>query len=160
MSAQAEIMRGEIRSAGFDLNGCWVPLYNWHKLFAGLMDVDTYCGGNKRAIEVAVGLGGYIEKVFNALSDEQVQTVLDCEHGGINESFAELYTRTNDRRWLALAERLYHKRILDPLTAERDELRRLRRENRQLREEREILKKAAAWFAKESGSIPSGGSSS
>jgi len=40
-----EIMRGEIRSAGFDLNGCWVPLYNWHKLFAGLMDVDTYCGG-------------------------------------------------------------------------------------------------------------------
>ncbi|GFE79927.1 hypothetical protein GCM10011487_19270 [Steroidobacter agaridevorans] len=117
-----EIMRGEIRSAGFDLNGCWVPLYNWHKLFAGLMDVDTYCGGNKRAIEVAVGLGGYIEKVFNALNDEQVQTVLDCEHGGINESFAELYTRTNDRRWLVLAERLYHKRILDPLTAERDEL--------------------------------------
>lgn len=117
-----EIMRGEIRSAGFDLNGCWVPLYNWHKLFAGLMDVDTYCGGDKRAIAVAVGLGGYIEKVFNALNDEQVQTVLDCEHGGINESFAELYTRTNDRRWLQLAERIYHKRVLDPLTAERDDL--------------------------------------
>lgn len=117
-----EIMKGEIRSAGFDLNGCWVPLYNWHKLFAGLMDVDTYCGGNRRAMAVAIGLGGYIEKVFNALNDEQVQTVLDCEHGGINESFAELYARTNDRRWLQLAERLYHKRVLDPLTAERDEL--------------------------------------
>ncbi|MET0534795.1 MAG: glycoside hydrolase family 127 protein [Steroidobacter sp.] len=117
-----EIMRGEIRSAGFDLNGCWVPLYNWHKLFAGLMDVDTYCGGNARAVRVAVGLGGYIEKVMNALSDEQVQTMLDCEHGGINESFAELYARTKDHRWLKLAERLYHKRILDPLTAQRDEL--------------------------------------
>jgi transposase len=45
-------------------------------------------------------------------------------------------------------------------TDERTELQRLRRENATLREEREILKKAAAWFARETGSIPSTGSDS
>lgn len=45
-------------------------------------------------------------------------------------------------------------------SAEREELSRLRRENRQLRQERDILAKAAAWFARETGTIPSGSSSS
>ncbi len=45
-------------------------------------------------------------------------------------------------------------------TAERQELNRLRRENRQLRVEREILSKAAAWFARETNAIPPKGSGS
>ena len=39
-------------------------------------------------------------------------------------------------------------------TSEREELNRLRRENRVLREEREIFAKAAAWFAQETGATP------
>lgn len=114
-----EIMAGDIRSAGFDLNGCWVPFYNWHKLYAGLFDVQTWCG-NDKAVLVAAALGAYIDRVFAALSDDQVQTVLDCEHGGINESFAELYARTGDTRWLKLSQRLYHKKVLDPLADQKD----------------------------------------
>ena len=45
-------------------------------------------------------------------------------------------------------------------TAEREELSRLRRENRQLRLERDILSKAAAWFARETNTIPPKGSGS
>ena len=69
-------------------------------------------------------------------------------------------TAQSIRNWVEQADLDEGRRDDGLTTAERDELRRLRRENRTLREEREILKKAAAWFAKESGSIPSGGSSS
>ena len=44
--------------------------------------------------------------------------------------------------------------------AERNQLTRLRRENKQLRLERDILSKAAAWFARETGTLPSGSSGS
>jgi transposase len=45
-------------------------------------------------------------------------------------------------------------------TAEKEELGRLRREVRTLREERAILAKAAAWFARETGKIPPGSTNS
>lgn len=64
------------------------------------------------------------------------------------------------RNWVQQADRDQGRRDDGLTTAEREELRRLRREVRQLRQERDILAKAAAWFARETGSIPSGSSSS
>lgn len=64
------------------------------------------------------------------------------------------------RNWLAQADRDEGRRSDGLSSPEREELQRLKRENRRLRQEREILAKAAAWFARETGSIPSGSSSS
>ena len=63
-------------------------------------------------------------------------------------------TAESIRNWVKRAD-LDTGRRTDGLTSdEREELTRLRRENRQLKQEREILSKAAAWFAQETGTIP------
>jgi len=58
------------------------------------------------------------------------------------------------RNWVAQAEADAGQRDDVLTSAEREELRRLRRENKQLKLEREILSKATAWFARETNSIP------
>ena len=63
-------------------------------------------------------------------------------------------TAQSIRNWVAQAERDAGRREDGLSSSERDELSRLRRENRQLRQEREILSKAAAWFARETNTIP------
>ena len=73
------------------------------------------------------------------------------------------------RNWVASADREEGRRSPKPApvsnsdaltVAEREELARLRRENKQLRVERDILSRAAAWFARETGTIPPGPSNS
>lgn len=60
---------------------------------------------------------------MGGLSDEQFQRMLACEHGGMNESLAELYARTGDEKYLKLSRRFHHKAVLDPLARREDRLR-------------------------------------
>ena len=69
-------------------------------------------------------------------------------------------TAQSIRNWVAQARRDGGCGDGGLTTAEREELSHLRRENRQLRLEREILSKAAAWFARETNAIPPKGSGS
>ena len=69
-------------------------------------------------------------------------------------------TAESIRNWVRQADRDEGRRDDGLMSMEHEELQRLRRENRQLKIEREILAKAAAWFTRETDSVPPKSSSS
>ena len=102
-------------------------------------------------------------KSHKAYPLELKKRLVELVRAGRNpEELAEKFepTAQSIRNWVAQADRDDGRRQDGLTTEERQELHRLRRENRTLREERDILKKAAAWFARETGSIPPKDSSS
>ena len=115
------IHSGDIDGSNFGLNNTWVPLYNIHKLFAGLNDAYRYTG-NEKAKEVLIKLGDWFIELIRPLSEDQIQNILKTEHGGINESFADLYIITKDKKYLETAEKVSHLAVLNPLEKREDKL--------------------------------------
>lgn len=115
------IHNGDIDGSNFGLNNTWVPLYNIHKLFAGLIDTYHYTG-NEKAKELVIKLGDWFIELIRPLSEEQIQNILKTEHGGINESFADLYSITKDKKYLETAKKVSHLAILNPLEKKEDKL--------------------------------------
>ncbi|MDL2221991.1 glycoside hydrolase family 127 protein [Parabacteroides sp. OttesenSCG-928-N08] len=116
-----EIAEGDIRAGGFDLNGKWVPLYNIHKTYAGLRDAWLLTG-NQTARDLLIGMADWAEQLVSQLSEEQMQDMLRSEHGGLNETFADVAHITGDDRYLQLAHQFSHRVILDELLRREDKL--------------------------------------
>ncbi len=119
--AFSEIARGDIRAENFNLNGVWVPWYTMHKVMAGLRDAWRHTG-NEEALAVYRRLGDWALQVTDALTPEQLQTMLSCEHGGMNEVTADLFDATGEDTYLKLARRFNHKAVLDPPANHQDAL--------------------------------------
>jgi DUF1680 family protein len=117
-----EVAAGTLHVEPFAINGKWVPWYNLHKLFAGLRDAHVI-GGSAQARLVLIQLADWADRLVSKLSDAQLQDMLGAEQGGTNEVLADVYALTNDRKYLALAQRFSHRTLLaylerheDPLT--------------------------------------------
>ena len=85
------------------------------------------------------------------------QQMIDLVRSGRNpESLSREFEPTAQtiHNWLRQADLDDGRRDDGATSAEREELRRLRRDNKRLRQERQILAKAAAWFARETDSVP------
>ena len=116
-----EISEGNIRAASFGLNDRWVPLYNIHKIYAGLRDAYLITG-NKDALKMFLDLTEWMYNLTEGLTEEQLQDMLRSEQGGLNEVFADAAALSGDSRYLDLAKRFSHKYLLDFLIAKEDKL--------------------------------------
>ncbi|MTK54341.1 glycoside hydrolase family 127 protein [Paludibacter sp.] len=99
----------------------WVPWYNVHKMYAGLRDAWLYTG-NEQAKTMFLKFCDWAIAVTASLSETQMQSMLDTEHGGMNEVLADAYQMTLDKKYLTAAERFSHKMLLDPMSQSKDNL--------------------------------------
>ena len=94
--------------------GSWAPFYNIHKMYAGLRDAWLYCG-NEDAKQLFLGFADWAIDLTANLSDQQMEQMLNNEHGGMNEVIADAYAITGDKRYLDCAKRFSHRRLLTPM---------------------------------------------
>ena len=99
--------------------GAWVPYYNIHKMYAGLRDAWVYAG-NEQAKKLFLGFCDWAIDLTAGLTDAQVEQTLHTEHGGMNEVLADAYAITGDKKYLDVAKRFSHKRLLLPLSQRQD----------------------------------------
>lgn len=88
-----------------------VPLYTMHKVYAGLRDAYVY-GGNEKAKDCFLKLCDWGVNLISNLTDAEVQSVLDTEHGGINEVYVDAYQMTGDEKYLTAARRYSHQTMV------------------------------------------------
>ncbi|MCW3060180.1 MAG: hypothetical protein JWQ02_2001 [Capsulimonas sp.] len=99
----------------------WVPWYTMHKLFAGLRDAYQLTG-NSQAKTCLIKLSDWAIDTTKNLSDEQWAIMLTQEHGGMNETLADVYAITGDQKYLDLAHKFSQRALLDPMSEKRDML--------------------------------------
>ncbi|MFT4202430.1 MAG: glycoside hydrolase family 127 protein [Chitinophagaceae bacterium] len=112
---------GQIKSGGFDLNGGWSPWYTVHKVMAGLVDAYLY-SGNQQALQVVKGMADWTQKTIGNLTDTQMQEMLKCEYGGMNDVLAMVYAITGEKKYLDLSNRFYDDFVMQPLSERKDAL--------------------------------------
>ena len=102
--------KGEI--GAFFKHGGKVPFYCQHKVLAGLRDAYVYAG-SKEALDMFKGLCDWTINLVAKFNDDQLQQILNTEHGGINETLADAYYLFGDKKYLDAAIRFTHRRMIE-----------------------------------------------
>lgn len=99
----------------------WVPWYNLHKTFQGLIDAHVVAG-DERALDMVTRLADWWLAIAADVDDQTFETMLATEFGGMNEVFQRLAVVTGREDYAAMAVRFSHRAILEPLREGRDAL--------------------------------------
>lgn len=114
-----KLKRGEIKSGGFDLNGGWSPWYTVHKVMSGVVDAYLYCNSTA-ALRVATGMADWTDDVLKNLNEAQIQQMLRCEYGGMNDVLANIYSITGNKKYLDLSYKFFDDFVMKPLSEKID----------------------------------------
>lgn len=101
--------------------GYWVPWYNLHKIFKGLTDAYSVTE-NQTVLRVLLRFADWACNGLSDFSDEDFEKMLEYEHGGMNEVFANLYRITKNEKYLCFAEKFTHKKLFRFLLKGEDKL--------------------------------------
>lgn len=102
-------------------DGYWVPWYNVHKLFKGLTDAYSVTE-DQTVLRVLLRFADWACNGLSDFSDEDFEKMLEYEHGGMNEVFANLYRITKNEKYLCFAEKFTHKKLFRFLLKGEDKL--------------------------------------
>lgn len=102
------------------INGTWEPVYIMNKIMLGLYNV--YLTFNiTDAKDILVKMADWFGyNVLDKLSYEQIQKLLVCEHGSINESFVDVYSITGNKKYIEWAKLLNDDAMLAPAAEHHD----------------------------------------
>lgn len=101
--------------------GYWVPWYNLHKIFKGLTDAYSVTE-DQTVLRVLLRFADWACDGLSGFSDEDFEKMLEYEHGGMNEVFANLYRITKNEKYLCFAEKFTHKKLFRFLLKGEDKL--------------------------------------
>lgn len=118
----SEALWSSFKKGNFEkYNSAWAPFYNLHKMYAGLRDAWLYADSEK-AKEMFLDFCDWGITLTKDLSHEQMQSVLNMEHGGMPEVYADAYQITGEKKYLEAAKRYSHEQVLHPLSKGIDNL--------------------------------------
>lgn len=101
--------------------GYWFPWYNLHKIFKGLTDAYSVTE-DQTVLRVLLRFADWACDGLSDFSDEDFEKMLEYEHGGMNEVFANLYRITKNEKYLCFAEKFTHKKLFRFLLKGEDKL--------------------------------------
>ncbi len=117
-----DVVAGNFKTSNPLINKSWEPVYIMNKIMLGLYNAYTLCQLEEAKPILQKMADWFGEKVMDRLSHDDLQKLLVCEHGSINESYVDVYAITGDARYLRWAERLNDEDMWVPLSKGEDVL--------------------------------------